>query len=42
MAKITVTGIEELEKKLRSNVTLNDVKRFVRQNGSELQKNMQS
>jgi HK97 gp10 family phage protein len=41
MAKITVDGLEELEKKLKANVTLNDVRRVVRQNGSELQRRMQ-
>lgn len=42
MAKITVKGLEELEKKLKANVTMNDVKRVVRENGAELQKKMQS
>jgi hypothetical protein len=41
MAKITVKGLEELEKKLKANVTMNDVKRVVRDNGAELQKKMQ-
>lgn len=41
MPKITIDGLEELEKKLKENVTLNDVRRVVRQNGSELQKRMQ-
>ena len=41
MAKITVDGLEELEKRLKENVTLNDVRRVVRQNGSELQRRMQ-
>lgn len=36
MPKITVTGIDELQKALKSNVTMNDVKRVVRQNGSEM------
>lgn len=42
MARIRIDGLEELEKKLKSNVTLDDVKRVVRQNGSELQRKMQS
>lgn len=42
MAKIKIEGLEELQKKLKANVTLNDVKRVVRQNGAELQKKMQS
>lgn len=42
MAKIKIDGLEELEKKLKANVTLDDVKRVVRQNGAELQKKMQS
>lgn len=41
MAKIKIDGLEELEKKLKANVTLNDVKRVVRQNGAELQKKIQ-
>lgn len=41
MARITVKGLEELEKKLKENVTMNDVKRAVRENGKELQKKMQ-
>lgn len=42
MARIKIDGLKELEKKLKANVTLNDVKRVVRQNGAELQKKMQS
>lgn len=41
MPKIKFEGLEELEKKLKSNVTLDDVKRVVRQNGTELQRRMQ-
>lgn len=41
MPKIKFEGLDELEKKLKANVTLDDVKRVVRQNGSELQKRMQ-
>lgn len=42
MARIKIDGLEELEKKLKANVTLNDVRRVVRRNGSELQKKMQT
>lgn len=42
MPKIKVEGLEELEKKLKANVGLDDVKRAVRQNGSELKRRMQS
>lgn len=42
MAKITIDGLEELEKKLKANVTLDDVRNVVRQNGKELQKKMQA
>lgn len=41
MAKIKIEGLDKLEKKLKENVTLNDVKRVVSQNGSELQRRMQ-
>lgn len=41
MAKIKFEGLEELEKKLKANATLDDVKRVVRQNGAELQKKIQ-
>jgi HK97 gp10 family phage protein len=41
MAKIKIDGLEELEKKLKANATLDDVRRVVRQNGSELQRKMQ-
>ena len=42
MAHIKIDGLDKLEKKLKDNVTLDDVKRVVRQNGAELQKRMQS
>lgn len=42
MPKITFEGLDELEKKLKANVTMNDVKRVVKQNGSELQNKMQA
>lgn len=38
--KITVKGLDKLEKKLRDNVTLDDVRMVVRQNGAELQEKM--
>ena len=41
MPKIKFEGLDELEKKLKANVTLNDVKRVVKQNGAELQQKMQ-
>lgn len=39
--KIEIEGLEELQKKLKDNVQLDDVKRVVRHHGSELQKGMQ-
>lgn len=42
MAKIKIDGLKELEKKLKANVTLDDVRRVVRQNGAELQTKMQN
>lgn len=39
--KIYFEGLEELEGKLKSNVTLKDVKRVVRHNGSQLQSKIQ-
>lgn len=41
MAKLHVEGLDKLQAALKKNVTLNDVKRVVRHNGSELQKKMQ-
>lgn len=41
MASIKITGLDELEKKLKENVTMNDVKRAVRHNGAELQTKIQ-
>jgi len=40
MAKLKVTGLDALEKKLKSNITMNDVKRVVRHHGSKLQETM--
>jgi HK97 gp10 family phage protein len=42
MATIKAEGVEELLKKLKANVTLDDVKKVVRHNGAGLQKKMQS
>lgn len=42
MPKIKIEGLDDLKKKLKANVTLDDVKHVVRQNGSELQRRMQS
>lgn len=41
MPKLKVDGLDKLQKALKENVTMNDVKRVVRQNGSEMQKKMQ-
>ena len=41
MASIRITGLDKLEKQLKENVTLNDVKRVVKRNGSQLQKKME-
>lgn len=42
MARIKIDGLEELEKKLKANVSMDDVKQVVRLNGSELQSKMQN
>ena len=41
MSSIKITGLKELEKKLKDNVTMNDVKTVVRHNGAELQSKIQ-
>ena len=41
MAKIKVEGLDKLEKALKENVTLDDVKKVVRTNGSQMHRNMQ-
>lgn len=41
MAKLKVTGLDRLAKKLKHNVTLSDVKTAVRKNGADLQRTMQ-
>ena len=42
MPKIKIDGLEELQKALKDNVTMDDVKRVVRQNGSEMQRKIQA
>lgn len=41
MPSIKITGVKELQKQLKKNVTLDDVKKVIKQNGSELQDKMQ-
>lgn len=41
MPKIKIEGIEELQKALKENVTMDDVKRVVRQNGTEMHQKIQ-
>ena len=41
MASLKIEGLDKLEKALKENVTMNDVKRVVRHNGSQLQQKMQ-
>lgn len=42
MAKFKIDGLDKLEKKLKANATLYDVKRVVKLNGEGLQQKMQS
>lgn len=42
MPRLEVTGLKELEKKLKANVKMDDVKRVVRNNGSQMQRKMQA
>lgn len=42
MPKLEIKGLDKLEKALRDNATLSDVKRVVRQNGSQMQKQMKT
>ena len=42
MGVIRIEGLEELQKKLKKNANMEDVKRVVRQNGSELQRKIQN
>ena len=41
MPKIKVQGLDKLQKALKENVTMDDVKRVVRHNGQQLQERMQ-
>lgn len=41
MASLKITGLDKLEKALKPNATLADVKKVVRNNGSQLQRRMQ-
>ncbi len=41
MPKIKIEGLEELQKALKDNITMDDVKRVVRQNGSEMHQKIQ-
>lgn len=41
MARLTIQGLDELEKALADNVTMDDVKTVVRHNGAQLQNKMQ-
>ena len=41
MASIKIAGLDKLQKKLAKDVTMNDVKRVVRQNGAQLQSKIQ-
>lgn len=41
MARLRIEGLEELQAKLRDNVTMGDVKRVVRTNGAKLQDKIQ-
>lgn len=42
MPKIKLEGLDKLQKALKENVTMDDVKRVVRQNGSQLQRKTQN
>ena len=41
MASVKIEGLDKLEKQLKKNATLNDVKKVVRKNGVDLQKKIQ-
>lgn len=41
MSSIKVTGIDELQMKLKKNVQMSDIKKVVRKNGSDMQKKAQ-
>lgn len=40
MPKITITGLDSLQKKLKDNIKMTDVQRVVKHNGSQLQRKM--
>lgn len=42
MAKLTVTGMDKVEKALRKNVQMSDVKKCIRHHGTKLQQRMQT
>lgn len=42
MARIEIKGLDKLEKALKENATLDDVKKVVRHNGAQLQDKIQS
>lgn len=42
MAGIKIKGLDKLQKSLKENVTLDDVKKVVKHNGSQLQQKMQT
>lgn len=42
MASIRITGLDKLEKALKENVTMDDVKKVVKHNGSQLHRKMQT
>lgn len=41
MASLKIKGLDKLQKALKENVTMDDVKRVVRKNGADLQQEMQ-
>lgn len=41
MGSVQIIGLDKLEKQLKKNATLNDVKKVVKQNGAELHKKAQ-
>lgn len=42
MPRLEIKGLDKLERSLKENVTLNDVKRVVRHNGSQMHQKMQA
>ena len=42
MAKIRIEGLDKLQKALKDNVTMDDVKKVVRHNGAEMQRKIQA